>query len=309
MANEVVPLLHLMSTKGVGPRALARILERLRREQSTLRDLMKMDAEDLVEHYGLSSEQAAYLRGDQDAAQRLAEILEEHAIRTALRGDEFYPPRLESVLADKAPPVLFLAGSPELLSRRGMGFSGARNASEEGLRRTEELAAVLAGRGFLVVSGHAPGVDEAAHRAALEAGGATAFVLPEGILHFRPRPSLAEFMSEDRYVVIAEFPPKMPWSISNAMQRNRTICGLAEALIVVEAGQTGGTWEAGLEALKLGTPLFVLDFDDPPPSALGNASLIKKGGVPLRCRQGEAPEISPLEDAMNNSVTNQPKLF
>jgi len=309
MANEVVPLLHLMSTKGVGPRALARILDRLRREQSTLRDLLKMEADDLVEQFGLNIEQAAYLRGDQEAAQQLAEALEEHTIRTALRDDEFYPPQLDAALADKAPPVLFLAGSLELLGRRGIGFSGTRNASAEGLRRTEELAAVLAKRGFLVVSGHAQGVDETAHRAALEAGGATALVLPEGILHFRPRPCLADILSEDQYVVVSEFPPKMPWSISNAMQRNRTICGLVEALLVVEAGTSGGTWEAGLEALKLDTPLFVLDFDDPPPSALGNASLIKKGGVPLRCHQGEAPELGPLENVMNIPDTNQRKLF
>src|SRR5205807_478401 len=110
--------------------------------------------------------------------------------RLLLRRDSTYPSRLNLILADKAPPVLFIAGSPSLLGQRGVGFCGARDASEEALRCTELLAKDMARQGLLVVSGHANGVDEAAHRAALTVGGTTALVLPEGILHFRPRPSL-----------------------------------------------------------------------------------------------------------------------
>jgi len=87
------------------------------------------------------------------------------------------------------------------------------------------------------------------------------------------------------------------------MQRNRTICGLVQALVVVEAGTSGGTWEAGLEALKLGIPLFVLDFPEPAPSAQGNPLLLKKGGEPLPCHPGEVPDFRTLLAALETGIT------
>src|SRR5262249_15423980 len=149
-----------------------------------------------------------------------------------------------------------------------------------------------------VVSGHAQGVDETAHRAALAAGGQTVLVLPEGILRFRARASLAGYLSDDNAVVISEFPPKLPWSVGNAMQRNRTICGLVHALIVIEAGTSGGTWEAGQSALELGVPLLVLDFPNPAPSGLGNPLLLRQGGRPLPCHPAEPPDLSLLLEAL-----------
>ena len=74
---------------------------------------------------------------------------------------------------------------------------------------------------------------------------------------------MADLLTEANSVVVSEFPPKLPWSVGNAMQRNRTICGLVHAMIVIEAGTTGGTWAAGQAALELGVPLFVLDFPNP----------------------------------------------
>ena len=83
------------------------------------------------------------------------------------------------------------------------------------------------------------------------------------------------------------------------MQRNRTICGLVQALIVIEAGTSGGTWEAGLEALRLGVPLFVLDYSDPAPSGKGNPLLVNKGGKPLPCRPGKPPDITLLLNSLD----------
>ncbi len=311
MASETVPLLQLMQTKGIGPRSLARLLDRLEHDDLSLPDFMALETEEIVARFGLNAEQACSLHANEETATQLAESLEQHAVRTVLRGSPWYPARLKTVLGDKAPPVLFLAGLPELLQRRGVGFCGARDASAEALGCAERLARTLAKQGFLVVSGHAPGADESAHRGALEAGGATAFVLPEGILHFRPRSSLADLLSEDQFVVVSEFPPKLPWSVSNAMQRNRTICGLVRALIVIEAGTSGGTWEAALDALKLEIPLFVLDFAEPAPSAQGNPLLLKKGGVALPCRSGELPDLGSLCEALDTikSEVREQSLF
>jgi DNA processing protein len=166
---------------------------------------------------------------------------------------------------------------------------------------------------LLVVSGNAAGVDETAHRAALDADGHTALVLPEGILRFRPRSSIGEMLAGDNAVIVSEFSPKLPWSVQNAMQRNRTICGLVHALIVIEAGTSGGTWEAGQAALSLGVPLFVLDYADPAPSGKGNPLLLRKGGRPLPCRPGESPDLTLLLHSLDLTVPKaksvQPTLF
>jgi DNA processing protein len=127
-------------------------------------------------------------------------------------------------------------------------------------------------------------------------------VLPEGILQFRPKPSIAELLTEENGVVVSEFPPKLPWSVSSAMQRNRTICGLVQALIVIEAGTSGGTWEAGQTALSLGIPLFVLDYPNPAPSGQGNPLLLRKGGRPLPCRPGAPPDLMLLLQALDLSL-------
>jgi DNA processing protein len=298
MATGTVQLLQIMQTKGIGPRALSRLLDRLENDELTLQDFLRLETDDLVARFGITQEQARSIQANEETAGQVAELLDEHGVRTLMRGSSLYPARLRTALGDKAPPVLFVAGSADLLQGRGVGFCGARDASDEALRCADQMARALAKQGLLVVSGHAPGVDETAHRAALEAGGATMFVLPEGILHFRPRASVADLMSPDRFVVVSEFPPRLPWSVANAMQRNRTICGLVQALIVVEAGTSGGTWEGGQEALKLGVPLFVLDFAEPAPSAQGNRLLIKKGGQALACRAGEPPDVGPLQDAL-----------
>lgn len=302
MVTEAAPLLQLMQTKGLGPRSLARLLDLLAQHELSLREFVAMAPEAMVSRYGLTEEQASAIHSSGQSALQLAETLEQRHIRPVLRGTSSYPARLQSVLGDKAPPALFLAGSSTLLQRRGVGFCGARDASAEALRCTEQVAFALTEQGLQVVSGHAHGVDETAHVAALRAGGQTILVLPEGILQFRPRPSISELLTEDNSLVVSEFPPRVPWSVANAMQRNRTICGLVHALIVIEAGTSGGTWEAGQAALKLGIPLFVLDFSNPAPTGQGNPLLLRKGGRPLPCRPGEPPDLTLLLQALDLHV-------
>src|SRR5207244_3022158 len=140
-------------------------------------------------------------------AARLAEQLAAHGIRVLVKGLEPYPSSLTSVLGEAAPPVLFARGDLDILSRPGVGFAGSRKSSPRGLAIAGAAARELAQRGANIVSGYANGVDLAAHRAALEAGGATTLVLAEGILHFRVKSDLADVLEHGRYLVLSEFPP------------------------------------------------------------------------------------------------------
>ena len=142
MVSESIPLLQLMQTKGIGPRSVARVLDLLEQGEMSLHEFVAMAPAEMVGRFGLKTDQARSIQANEENAAQLAELLEMHNVRTALRGNSLYPERLRTVLGDKAPPVLFVAGTPELLHRRGVGFCGARDASpkrDDGAR--DDLAA------------------------------------------------------------------------------------------------------------------------------------------------------------------------
>jgi DNA protecting protein DprA len=298
--NDQVAILQLMQTKGVGSRTLARALSKLTEQGRSAAELVAASADELTE-FGLKPDAARAVATGRGTAEEVAEELERRGVQMLVRDSPEYPARLSRVLTDQAPPVLFVAGNPALLERRAVAFCGARDASEDGLRLTDEAARRLAARGINVVSGHANGVDLTAHAGALAAGGTTTLVLAEGVLRFQTKPGLAELLRDDNFVVISEFPPRLPWSVGNAMQRNATVCGLADVVLVVEAGQTGGTFAAGEKALEMRQPLLVVEFVQPPASAAGNAILLRRGAQPLRYETGAEPDLTPIYQALEGN--------
>jgi predicted Rossmann fold nucleotide-binding protein DprA/Smf involved in DNA uptake len=94
------------------------------------------------------------------------------------------------------------------------------------------------------------------------------------------------------------------------MQRNQTICALSKAVVLIESGLDGGTFEAGKSALSLGLPLFVIDFENPPDSAEGNQYFLTRGGVGLRPDSSRQVRIQPILDALDGiqaTVNSEPK--
>jgi len=200
-------------------------------------------------------------------------------------GEKGYPPAAARLLGGKSPATLYCLGNLSLLNRPAVGFCGSRKASARGLAVADDCARQLVHEGFVVVSGYAAGVDYAAHKAALDAGGQTIMVLPEGLEHFRIRKTLAEDWDWSRALVVSQFPPSAGWKAYRAMERNNLIIALSRAMIVIEAGSTGGTLHAGKSTLKLGIPLFVIEYGDMKTEAPGNHELIQMGGLPVLKRQ------------------------
>ncbi len=132
-----------------------------------------------------------------------------------------------------------------------------------------------------VVSGYAKGIDITAHQAALESGGTTTFVLAEGILNFKPKKQVQEYLDDNNYLVISEFWPQTRWFVNNAMQRNQTICALSNVLVLIEAAEEGGSFAAGEKTLEIGRPLVAVDFNEDLPQHQGNKYFLSKGAVPL----------------------------
>lgn len=146
-----------------------------------------------------------------------------------------------------------------------------------------------------IVSGYAQGVDKEAHYTALASGGSTIIVLPNGISSFYVRQELKDVWDWDRVLVISEYLPKDKWSVSRAMNRNNTIIGLSDIMVVVEAGLTGGSLDAGLRTLEDSKPLYVPLYSDYPESALGNKVLLERGAKCIRrSRQNNRANVMAL---------------
>ena len=82
-------------------------------------------------------------------------------------------------------------------------------------------------------------------------------------------------------IVVSEYMPRLPWFARNAMQRNRTLCGLSNAVVVIESGLKGGTFEAGKAALALRRPLFVEEYAQP--AGTGNCGSGRRQERPSIC--------------------------
>jgi DNA processing protein len=203
-------------------------------------------------------------------------------IPVALHSDTCaYPWAVARLLGSKVPDTLYCLGNLELLRKPAVGFCGSRKASARGLGVAADCATQLARNGFVVASGYAAGVDYAAHKSALEAGGQTIMVLPEGLEHFRIRKTLAEDWDWKRILVVSQFSMNATWKTYRAMGRNLLLIALSRAMVVIEAGSTGGTLHAGRSTLKMGLPLYVVQYGDMLTEAPGNAELIRLGGTPV----------------------------
>jgi DNA processing protein len=238
-----------------------------------------------------------------DDIRRKSIVLLERGVRVTLFGDDDYPPNL--ILQGKpVAPLLFYMGNRALLSSSGIGMCGSRSATPLGLRAARACGLEVSRRGLAIVSGYAKGVDTATHLAALESGGSTVVVLAEGIDHFRVKREYRAAFDPERVLVVSQFAPTQPWRSYAAMERNRIIYGMGRALVVVEAGERGGTLAAGKGALRAGRPVFVLDFGgDTPP---GNQELIAAGGVPIASATDLVEAIGALASA---GAASQAALF
>ena len=176
--------------------------------------------------------------------------------------------------------------------------------SDSGIRITDSSARQFSADGITVVSGYAKGVDITAHRAALQAGGSTIFVIVEGILKNKIKGE-KELLNDNNHLFISQFIPNLTWSASNAMKRNNTIIGLSNAMILIEAGMNGGTFNAGDQSLKNKKPLFVVEYGAYKPSAEGNRFFLENGGIPIRGDKNGKPILKRVYSAIEGDEDNE----
>ncbi|MEX0629315.1 MAG: DNA-processing protein DprA [Chloroflexota bacterium] len=209
----------------------------------------------------------------------LADQLADHGVGVLTYGTKGYPRRLANL--PSPPPLIAYRGNLSLLASPGIGVCGARSASDAGLTAARRVGETAAVHGLVVIAGNAAGVDTTAQTAALNAGGSIVLVLPEGIARTALAHEADDLAADwDRVLVLSQFPFTQPWTVWGAMARNSLIAALGDALIVIEAGEQGGTRAAGEVALRLGQRVFVLQFEDGMPE--GNRALIELGAKAVR---------------------------
>lgn len=178
----------------------------------------------------------------------------EAGVRFLCPGDVEWPGPLDD-LGDARPLGLWVRGGPSLRmwALRSVALVGARACTEYGAHMAATLAAGLAERGWVVVSGGAYGVDGAAHRGALAAGGATVAVLACGVDRPYPR-GHTELINRiaDQGLVVGELPPGDHPTPSRFILRNRVIAALTGGTVVVEAAHRSGSLVTARAAQRLG---------------------------------------------------------
>lgn len=155
--------------------------------------------------------------------------------------------------------VVHYAGEIGLLDGPAVSIVGTRDVSEDGRMRAARLARELAGHGVLVVSGLAKGVDAAAHRGALQGGGATAAVIGTPLDKAYPIENAA--LQEEiyrRHLLLSPFASGTRVFKGNFPARNRVMAAVTDATVIIEASDTSGTLHQAAECQRLGRWLFIL---------------------------------------------------
>ncbi|HEY3215504.1 MAG TPA: DNA-processing protein DprA [Candidatus Eisenbacteria bacterium] len=215
--------------------------------------------------------------GRRAIARRLAGLLVALDARARVAGDPDYPSGLADLRAT-APRVVFLRGGNVPEPREMVAIVGSRAASPYGLRQAGRLAGDLARIGLTVVSGLARGIDQAAHRGALDAGGRTVAVLPSGLDEVTPRhhQGLADVIA-GQGTLLTEVVSGPPRYRGDFVKRNRLIAALAGSTVVVEAAARSGALSTAAAATRLGRPVLAVPGDLERETSRGCHALIRSG--------------------------------
>jgi DNA processing protein len=199
--------------------------------------------------------------------------------RVVLHGEPGYPAALED-LGDP-PDVLFVRGTLRPLP--AVAVVGTRRCTSYGRRLASAFGREVARAGWVLVSGLARGIDGAAHRGTIDRGGVGVAVLGSGsdVVYPADHRHLHDTLIESGGAVITEYPPGTRPNGWRFPPRNRIISGLSKAVVVVEAGVTGGALVTALRAAEQGRAVFAVPGDVDREASIGCNLLIRDGAIPV----------------------------
>jgi DNA processing protein len=294
--EQRVDWLRLIRSDNVGPRTFRSLINHFGSARTALDRLP-----DLARRGGAT--RAGRICSEEDAR---AEIDASRDIGVSLVAptEPFYPPRL--ALIDDAPPLLGVRGALEVLARPMIAIVGSRNASGAGLKFTERLARDLGEAGFVIASGLARGIDQAAHRASIDSG--TMAVLAGG--HDRIYPAEHEDLLQTMLqsgAAISEMPLGHVPRARDFPRRNRLISGVALGVVVVEAAHRSGSLITARIAAEQGREVFAVPGSPLDPRAAGTNDLIKQGATLTTEASDVINAVAPIMERPVELPTREPE--
>jgi DNA processing protein len=281
--TDRIDRLRLIRSDNVGPRTFNSLLNHFGNARTALERLPDLARRGGAARSGrICSEAEA--RAELAATQRIG-------VSLVAPGEAAYPPRL--VTLDDAPPLLGVRGVPDTLMQPMIAIVGSRNASGAGLKFAGQLARDLGEAGFVVISGLARGIDQAAHRATLESG--TVAVLAGGHDRIYP-PEHADLLAAllERGGAISEMPHGHVPRAHDFPRRNRLISGASLGVVVIEAAHRSGSLITARMAAEQGREVFAVPGSPLDPRAAGTNDLIKQGATLVTEARDVIDAVAPI---------------
>jgi len=292
------PHLKLALVPGLGPKLTRAVLDYFGTADAVLAaSANQLQAVPLIGEK-LAAQFAAHFKTVDETAEW--ELLKTHGVSVSLPGDPAYPERLAAI--DDAPPLLYHRGAWQPTDADAVGIVGSRSCTSYGLKMAERIAGDLAKAGWCVISGLARGIDGAAHKGALKAGGRTLAVLAGGLSRIYPpeHDGLAEQVAAQG-ALLTETPLTVQPQPGMFPARNRIISALSRCVVVVEANAKSGALITATHAAEQGREVFALPGNADSAASAGCLELIRKGVRLVR----SADDI--LEDLRGIAPPDPPK--
>ena len=265
----------------LSPGEYKRLARHLREIQRQPADLVSPDAASLLRACQpvIDESRLQRLLGRGFLLSQVIERWQARAIWVVSRADADYPRRLKVRLREDAPAVLYGCGDMALLESGGLAVVGSRQVDESLIEYTMAVGTLAARAGRTLVSGAAKGVDQAAMRGALEAGGKVSGVLADSLEKTIMNREHRNLLLDGQLVLISPYDPNAGFNVGHAMQRNKLIYALADASLVVSSDlNKGGTWSGAIEQLDKFkfVPVYVRSTGESSP---GLEALRSKGAI------------------------------
>ena len=299
---------HKPSVSPLSAGEYRRLARRLRELQRQPADLLDLGVGSVLKECGSHVDAARLERllGRGFLLSQAVERWRARAIWVVSRADAGYPQRLKKRLAEDAPPVLYGCGDASILDAGGLAVVGSRNVDEALIEYTENAGRLTAEAHRVVVSGGARGIDQAAMRGALQAGGKVVGILADGLEKAAVRREHREALMDRRLALICPYDPAARFNVGHAMQRNKLIYALADAALVVNSDyKKGGTWAGAseqLERLKF-VPVYVRTDGE---AGGGLAELKRLGAEPWPVPK-TAQELEEVLDSSSTAACGVPE--
>jgi DNA processing protein len=266
--EQRIDWLRLIRSDNVGPRTFRSLINHFGSARTALQRLPE-----LARRGGAA--RPARICSDEDAHAELA-ASKRLGVTLVAPGEAGYPPRLATV--DDAPPMLAVRGALEVLMRPMIAIVGSRNASGAGLKFAGTLARDLGEAGFVIASGLARGIDQAAHRASIASGTVAALAGGHDKIYPPEHEDLLAALLEQG-AAISEMPLGHVPRAHDFPRRNRLISGAALGVVVVEAAHRSGSLITARMAAEQGREVFAVPGSPLDPRAAGTNDLIKQGAT------------------------------